>query len=170
MMTILDAMHDPALFGPWFKDRESWRAWEVALGATFGLPIGEDGAGLLQQCTGRTLAPTTSAREAWFIVGRRGGKSRIAALMALYLACFRDYSDRLAPGEVGTLPVIAADRASRMAASVESAQRFASVRRLKVFVCVRRSRRTLARYVTPLLPVRCPNVAMILSAPMANGW
>jgi hypothetical protein len=43
-------------------------------------------------------------------VGRRGGKSRIAALIALFLACFRDYREFLAPGEVGTLPVIASDR------------------------------------------------------------
>jgi hypothetical protein len=41
-------------------------------------------------------------------VGRRGGKSRISALVALYLACFRDYEPHLAPGEVGTLAVIAA--------------------------------------------------------------
>ncbi|HSD33231.1 MAG TPA: hypothetical protein VLB49_15025, partial [Gemmatimonadales bacterium] len=43
-------------------------------------------------------------------VGRRGGKSRIAALVAVYLACFKDYRNILAPGERGTLPVIAADR------------------------------------------------------------
>ena len=36
--------------------------------------------------------------------------SRIAALIAVYLACFRDYADKLAPGEMGTLAVIAADR------------------------------------------------------------
>lgn len=27
--TILEAMHDPDLFGPWFEQRESWRAWEA---------------------------------------------------------------------------------------------------------------------------------------------
>ena len=26
MLTILDAMHDPKLFGPWFKKRNTWRA------------------------------------------------------------------------------------------------------------------------------------------------
>jgi hypothetical protein len=104
-------MHDPALFGPWFADRASWRAWEVFLAVLFGLPLdGEDAATIYAQHTGRSTPPTTPAREAWVIVGRRGGKSRIAALVALYLACFRDYADKLAPGEVGTLPVIAADR------------------------------------------------------------
>ena len=110
-MTILDAMHDPALFGPWFKQRKSWRAWEVFLAALFGLPLeGEDAAAIYARQTGRTSAPTAPAREAWVIVGRRGGKSRIAALVAVFLACFRDYRGVLAPGEAATLAVIAADR------------------------------------------------------------
>jgi len=110
-MTILDAMHDPALFGPWFKQRRSWRAWEVFLAALFGLPLdGEDAAAIFARHTGRTAVPTSAAREAWVIVGRRGGKSRIAALVAVFLACFRDYRHVLAPGEAATLAVIAADR------------------------------------------------------------
>ncbi len=44
------------------------------------------------------------------IVGRRGGKSIVAALVATYLAAFKSYEDVLAPGEVGTLMVLAADR------------------------------------------------------------
>ena len=44
------------------------------------------------------------------MVGRRGGKSRIAALVAVFLACFRDYGDKLAPGERAVVMVLAADR------------------------------------------------------------
>jgi len=44
------------------------------------------------------------------VVGRRGGKSQGAALLGVYEAAFFDYSDRLAPGEVATVMVIAADR------------------------------------------------------------
>ncbi len=109
-MTILDAMRDPALFGPWFADRASWRAWEAFLAALFGLPMDAAAAALYRRHTGRAALPSAAAREAWLVVGRRGGKSRIAALIAVYLACFRDYGRVLAPGEVGTLPVIAADR------------------------------------------------------------
>ncbi len=50
------------------------------------------------------------AREAWVVVGRRGGKSRIAALIAVFLACFREYRNALAPGERGVVMLLAADR------------------------------------------------------------
>jgi hypothetical protein len=45
--------------------------------------------------TGRSTLPTAAAREAWLVVGRRGGKSMVAALIAVFLACFRDYRDVL---------------------------------------------------------------------------
>lgn len=109
MATILDDLRDLQLFGPWF-DGPSWHAWRVFLGAIFGLSIDGSDAALYTKCTRRSTPPAAAAREAWVIVGRRGGKSRIAALIAVHRACFRDYHQVLAPGEVGTLPVIAADR------------------------------------------------------------
>jgi hypothetical protein len=109
-VTLLDAIRDPALFGPFFRDRDSWHAWEAFLTGLLGLPLTDAQAAIFRQHTGRTRAPSSAAREAWLIVGRRGGKSRIAALVAVFLACFRDYSGILAPGERGTLPVIASDR------------------------------------------------------------
>ena len=109
-MTILEACTDPKLFARWFAG-DSWRPWRVFLAALFGLPLdSEADAALFAACSGRTEPQTAAAREAWAIVGRRGGKSRVAALVAVYLACFRDYRAILAPGEVGTVAVIAADR------------------------------------------------------------
>lgn len=43
------------------------------------------------------------------IAGRRGGKSRVAALVAVFLALFRDYRGVLAAGERGTVMLLAAD-------------------------------------------------------------
>jgi hypothetical protein len=40
----------------------------------------------------------------------RSGKSFTAALVAVFLACFRDYRPHLAPGERAHILVIAADR------------------------------------------------------------
>src|SRR5262249_40244587 len=58
---------------------------------------------------GRHLA-SRRRREVWCVAGRRAGKSRIAALLAVYAAAFRDYQAHLAPGEKATVAVIAADR------------------------------------------------------------
>ena len=108
-LTILDTTQDPALFGPWFQGK-SWDAWKAFLAALFGLPIHKAALEIYRQHTRRTSVSELPAREAWLVVGRRGGKSRIAALVAVFLACFRDYRKILAPGERGTVMVIAADR------------------------------------------------------------
>src|SRR5262249_753132 len=109
-LTILHAMTDTRLFGSTFEPAETWTAWRSALSALFALPLGPEASELYRRHTGRTIAPSTPFREAWWIVGRRGGKSQIAALVAVFLACFRDYRIMLAPGERGTVMVIAADR------------------------------------------------------------
>ncbi len=109
-MTILEAMEHPELFGPFFQPRESWVAWRAFLAALFGLPLEGDALDIYRQQTGRTTAPAGAHREAWVASGRRSGKSYIAALVATYLAAFRDYSNVLAPGERATIMVIAADR------------------------------------------------------------
>jgi len=109
-VTILAALDDPHLLGAGFRDAGSWARWRVALAALFALPMSAESAQVFTEYTGRSVPPTTPAREAWFIVGRRGGKSLTAAAIAVYLACFRDYGALLAPGERGTLAIIAADR------------------------------------------------------------
>lgn len=43
-------------------------------------------------------------------MGRRGGKSFIAAIVAVFLAIFKDYSAFLSPGERGTIMLLAVDR------------------------------------------------------------
>jgi len=108
-LTLLDTMRDPALFGPWFRDK-TWQAWRAFLAAQFGLPMDKAALETYQRHTGRKSAPEGPCKEGWLIVGRRGGKSLVSALTAVFLACFRDYREFLAPGERGTVMVIAADR------------------------------------------------------------
>jgi hypothetical protein len=110
MLSILEAMREPALFARWFKDPTTWVVWSVFLSALFGLPIDPVGLEIFTQCTGRALPPAGAFNEAWLIVGRRGGKSVVLALIAVFLAVFTDWSGRLVPGERGTVLVIAADR------------------------------------------------------------
>jgi hypothetical protein len=54
--------------------------------------------------------PPGGATEAWLVVGRRGGKSMVLALIAVFLACFKEWAPYLAPGEKGIVMVLAADR------------------------------------------------------------
>jgi hypothetical protein len=86
-MNILQAIADQNLFAPFFKHHETRGSWAVFLAALFGLKI-EDEA-LYATCTGSRPLPTRQAREAYLIVGRRGGKSFISALIAVFLAAFR---------------------------------------------------------------------------------
>jgi hypothetical protein len=109
-ITILDACTDPNLFGPQFRNRASWQAWFAFLAGLFALPMTEEQLARYRQHTGRSTAPTEPLHEAWLVCGRRAGKSFILALIATYLACFRDWRSHLAAGEVGTVMIIAADR------------------------------------------------------------
>jgi hypothetical protein len=107
---ILDCLDDDGLFASAFGD-ESWRSWRGFLGVMFGLPIPDDLQALARSCTGREdIATAGPFREAWLVVGRRAGKSRTLALIAVYLACFHDWRSRLAVGERGVVMVLAADR------------------------------------------------------------
>jgi hypothetical protein len=109
-VTIIDACHDASLFGPWFKNKATWSAWFTFLKVLFGLPLDAAELALFQQCTGRAAPAVGGYLEATLIIGRRGGKSLILALIAVYLATFHDWSPFLTPGERGTIMVIAADR------------------------------------------------------------
>ena len=109
-MTLLQAMADPNLFASWFRNRKTWGSWFVFLRALFELPMTSDQFKLYQRCTGRNSPPAKVASEAWLVICRRGGKSFILALVAVFLACFHSYRQFLAPGEKGTILIIATDR------------------------------------------------------------
>jgi hypothetical protein len=101
-LTVFDDVFGFAFAG------DSWTAWRGFLAALFGLPACAQYADIIRSCTGRQTLPTARAREAWMVVGRRGGKSRIAAFLAVFAACFRTYT--LSAGERGVVVVLAADR------------------------------------------------------------
>jgi hypothetical protein len=109
-ITILDAVRDPAVFGPCFRDPDSWSAWRAFLAALFGLPLDPSALETYKACTGRAVPPSTPFREAWLICGRRAGKSFTLALIAVFLATLRDYRKHLASGERATIMVVASDR------------------------------------------------------------
>jgi hypothetical protein len=106
--TILDALDDARVFAPFFPSPD-WDAWRAFLSALYGLPMSRDQLATFTACTGRSSRPRRRASEAWVVCGRRSGKSRIAALVATYLAALAK-TDRLAPGEFGTVLVCAVDK------------------------------------------------------------
>ena len=106
---ILGAMDHPALFRRYFAGT-SWHRWRVFLRALFALPMDDADLAVFAEHTGRTTSPTVPFKEAALICGRRGGKSPVLGLLAVYVACFIDHVPHLAAGEVATVAVIAADR------------------------------------------------------------
>jgi hypothetical protein len=108
--TIIEALEDRQLLGRNFPELTTWRSWLVFLKALFALPMSSEDLEIFTLYTGRKQAPDSPVWEAWLIVGRRGGKSIIAALNAVFLAFFRDYSKVLSNGERGIVMVIAQDR------------------------------------------------------------
>jgi hypothetical protein len=106
-MNILEALADPQVFAPQFA-KGDWRAWSVFLKVLFNLqPLSPDERELFHQCTGRLTLPNRHFRRAFLAVGRRGGKSRIFALIAVYLAVYHDWKPYLAGGEIGRIMVLA---------------------------------------------------------------
>lgn len=109
-LTLLDAIADPKLFKPFFRHPASWIAWRAFIAAAFGLPMSGEELAIYRACTGRKDAPTQQMRECVLVAGRRSGKSRNLALIAVWLSCFHDYRQYLDEGELGVVQVLAADK------------------------------------------------------------
>lgn len=107
--TILKALDHPKLFARHFTG-PTWDRWRVFLCALFALPMTDQQQGIYAHHTQRQRLPTTPFREAWVVCGRRAGKSRIAALIAVFLGACKQYTHCLAPGEIATVMVLAADK------------------------------------------------------------
>lgn len=107
-MTILEAISDASVFGSAFAVGD-WSRWRSFLAAVYGLELQGEALATYRACTGRDSPPVAAAREVYACVGRRGGKTRIAAAIAAHAAS-QDYRPRLAPGEWATVACIAADR------------------------------------------------------------
>lgn len=108
--TIADAMDDPALLGAALGDGATWQTWRAILKAAFGLGLNRDEARAFASVSNGRKAPDKRVRELWAIIGRRSGKTRVAALVATFLAAFIDYRSKLAPGETGVVLILAASR------------------------------------------------------------
>jgi hypothetical protein len=106
---ISKALADPNLLGAALGDLASWRTWCVILKAAFAEALTDEERPLFAQVAGDRAPPSSRVRELWAgPIGRRSGKSRMAAAIAVHVAALTTH--RLAPGEIGTVAVIAANR------------------------------------------------------------
>src|SRR5262245_60166310 len=109
MIAIDRAIRDPALLGAALGGyATSWSTWSATLKAAFGLPLSDSELTTFRGVAGDRLPPTKRVRELWAVVGRRGGKSKMSAAIAVYLACFVKHN--LSPGETGYVLVLAMSR------------------------------------------------------------
>jgi hypothetical protein len=106
MPDIDRALLDRRMLGAGFADISTWRTWLVILKAAFGLRLSEEERATFTAVAGNRAVPTQRVRELWCIAGRRSGKSRIAAAIAIYLALFVRH--KLSAGERGMILVLAA--------------------------------------------------------------
>jgi hypothetical protein len=63
-MNIIQAMADPKLFKPWFKDATTWAAWRAFLAVLFNLPMDDEQRAIARACTGLEALPEQAFTEA----------------------------------------------------------------------------------------------------------
>ena len=87
---VIDSMCDENLFAKYFQPADSWAVWVIAIKLLFGLALTPQEWDVARRCTGRIqpLPLVKAVIEAWWLCGRRSGKSRIEALLAVCAACF----------------------------------------------------------------------------------
>jgi hypothetical protein len=100
-LTVLDFMDRFGLTG------ESWAVWRVVAKVLDGTPLDDAEMALYTELTGRTTLPK-NLRTLWGIIGRRGGKSHFASVVAVHAASKR--YPRLAAGEKARVVLLGKDR------------------------------------------------------------
>lgn len=109
-VTIDRALTDPDLLGAALGPAATWQTWLIVLRAAFGQELTESELIEFAQVAGSRKPPAQRVRELWAVAGRRSGKSRIAAAVLVFIACFIDHSTKLAPGEKGFVLCLSATK------------------------------------------------------------
>jgi phage terminase large subunit-like protein len=108
--TIRRALGDPNLLGRALAG-DSWAPWRTLLIAAMGEELADEERELFKQLTGREHEPGRRVDELVLVVGRKGGKTRCMALLAVYLATLVDHRAALSVGERGVVLVVAQSQA-----------------------------------------------------------
>ena len=112
MISITKAIKDPNLFLPFLQDGNSsiatWTNWMTYLRVLYGLPLLPKRAALVKECTGRdmNLLLKKSFDTSLAIIGRRSGKSKVAAVIGAFVAILSGLERLLSKGELGLVVII----------------------------------------------------------------
>jgi hypothetical protein len=107
-LSIVDFMESPTLFEPWFEG-STWDNWRAVMKALYCLPMDDEEIAFFRTIAERD-PPRRPVREAYFIVGRGGGKDSIASAIAAHSAALFDGTGQLRPGERAMVACLAVDR------------------------------------------------------------
>jgi hypothetical protein len=108
-LSISELMSDEALTGKAYSG-SSWATWRAVLKAAYALPLSSAELSRFAEVAGNRNPPQKRVRELWSVVGRRGGKDSIAALIALHASLFAVPALFRRPGELATVMCLACDR------------------------------------------------------------
>jgi hypothetical protein len=106
-VTPFQVISEPRLLAGGFQG-PSWERWRALLKAMFGEALDRRERRLFREIAERS-PPLKPVKEAWLLIGRRGGKDSIAAAIAVTMA-LTDHRRHLRPGEVGVIACLAVTR------------------------------------------------------------
>lgn len=137
-VSLRRAFDDKSLLGSVLAG-DFWLPWRAILLASMGETLHDDERIAFQSLTQRPAEPGERVEELWAIVGRRGGKSRAAATLGVYLSALCDHRSRLAVGERGIVLLMAQTKEQAQVAFDYCAGIFDSVPMLAALVVGRTS-------------------------------
>jgi hypothetical protein len=105
LISMREALSRPDLFGT-LLGGDSWASWRVLLIALVGEELTDSERETFASLTGgRVREPGWMVEEAWFAIGRRGGKSRATGVLGTWIAALNEHSAIVA-GETAVLPIL----------------------------------------------------------------
>jgi hypothetical protein len=113
LITLTQAMNDPALFGHVFASLSFW-TWKVVAKLIDGIPLTEPReVALFEQATGRVYnrQARRAARTILFLCGRRAGKDRFLSAIGVWrCALCADWNQYLSAGEQAVVILLGRDK------------------------------------------------------------
>jgi hypothetical protein len=107
LFSLRRALDDTRLLGASLAG-PSWANWRTLMLAICGETLTAAELEVFTTLTRRTVSPPARVRQAWVVVGRRGGKSRAAGVLAAYFAVLCRHPELVA-GERGIILCVAPD-------------------------------------------------------------